>query len=283
MDDLRSTPQGSDELLDLALRQLYEEIEQICLQWPEGAAAQDGDPRAPAADDAPTGEAIARQVQQRLCQLIERQDPLGRRGAVRASAALLEPARYLKAALADELLLTRAWAGREAWPRHLLETALYRSSVAGDRVLDGIERLLSEREPALRPLARQYLSALALGFQGRWRGQPEAAGLPGLRRELYQFAYQRQPEGGDFARRLAPQAYAHTLSHLAPRRQRRVSRWMIGGLIGLLALLALSELLWLWPTWPLRQALLGTFAGTPQGLPDVRQAPPLAPPQELRR
>jgi type VI secretion system protein ImpK len=270
MDPHRTTTPASDELLDLALRQLYEEVELIRQQWPEGGEA-------PASEVA---EAAARQAQQRLCQLIERQDPLGRRGAARTSAALLEPARYLKAALADELLLTRAWAGREAWPRYLLETALYRSSVAGDRVLDGIERLLSEREPALRPLARQYLSALALGFQGRWRGQPEAAGLPGLRRELYQFAYQRQPEGGDFAQRLAPQAYAHTLSHLAPRRQRRLSRWMVGGLLGGLSLLLLSELLWLWPTWSLRQALVGPVAAPLDRSPEQR--PPLARPEVPR-
>ncbi|MFM2065550.1 MAG: hypothetical protein RLZZ584_459 [Pseudomonadota bacterium] len=235
---------GTEDQLDADFRQVYEEIELARRQ-----AAGPLDPQA--------ASQAAAQLHQHLANLIEMQELQDRRSFSRTDAALLEQARYLKVALADEILLHRPWAGREAWSGHLLETALFRTSVAGERVLDQIEDVLRDREPAQRPLARLYLFALALGFQGRWRGQPGVEGLPGLRRELYQFVYQRQPEGAEISRRLAPQAYAHTLSHLAPRRQRTLSRSLVLWLIGLVALLALSELLWLWPTWPLRQALGG--------------------------
>ena len=54
--------------------------------------------------------------------------------------------------------------------------------------------MVQGREPSRRDIARLYLFALALGFQGRYRGQEEHAKLAGLREELFQFAYPRQPE-----------------------------------------------------------------------------------------
>lgn len=234
-----------DDALDAGLRQFYADIEQALQQHPDNA-----DPAA--------AEPAARQVQRQLHNLIELQTLAERRAAGRAGAALATPVRYLKAALADEILLSRPWAGRSSWSQCLLEAELFRTSVAGDKVLADIERLLSEREPAQRPLARLYLFALALGFQGRLRDQPELPQLAGLRQELFQFVYQRPPELEARDRVLSPQAYASTVSHLAPRRQRGISRWTLGGLLALAALLALSELLWLWPTWSLRQAMTGT-------------------------
>ncbi|WP_085316768.1 DotU family type IV/VI secretion system protein [Derxia lacustris] len=235
----------SDEL-DADFRRFYEEV--------DSARRQAGE-----SDDPTAADAAARQLHHHLRNLIELQDMQARRGAGRSASGHAEQLRYLKAALADEILLNRPWAGRAVWPGHLLEAALFQTSVAGDRVLDAIERLLADREPAARPLARLYLFALALGFEGRLRGADGAtATLRGLRGELYQFVYQREPGIGERGQLLAPQAYANTPSHLAPRRQRRVARWAVVWLIGLLGLLTVSELLWLWPTWPLRQAMNGS-------------------------
>lgn len=236
-----------DDALDAGLRQFYEEIELVLQQHPDHGDPADAEP-------------AARQVQRQLQNLIELQTLAERRAAGRAAAALAAPVRYLKAALADEILLSRPWAGRERWSQCLLEAELFRTSVAGDKVLADIERLLSDREPAQRPLARLYLFALALGFQGRLRGQPELPQLAGLRQELFQFVYQRAPELEARDRVLSPQAYAHTVSHLAPTRQRGASRWTLGWLLTLAVLLVLSELLWLWPTWSLRQAMHGAGA-----------------------
>lgn len=235
-------PLDRDDTLDAGLRQFYAEIVQALQHYPD--LAEPG-----------TAEPAARAVQRQLLNLIELQTLAERRAAGRAAHALIAPVRYLKAALADELLLSRPWAGRGAWSQCLLEAELFRTSVAGDTVLTEIERLLTEREPAQRPLARLYLFALALGFQGRLRDQPELSRLAGLRQELYQFVYQRAPELEARDRVLSPQTYTHTASHLAPRRQRSSSRWTLGWLLAVGALLVLSELLWLWPTWSLRMTL----------------------------
>ncbi|NDY91352.1 DotU family type IV/VI secretion system protein [Ideonella livida] len=244
-------PADPEEGLEAGLREFIEELE-LALHQPL-------DPQ-----DASALEQAVRGLHRHLRNLIGVQ-ALGQRRAGpagQAAAQIATQVRYLKAALADEWLLSRDWPGRALWPQHLLEAALFRSSIAGDRVLDDIEQLLADREPALRPLARLYLTALALGFQGRLRGQPDDGRLAGLRQELFQFAWQRPPGLGERDRPLDPQAYASTLSHLAARRRRGLSRWSLVWGASLLALLLCSELLWLWPTWGLRQAL-GELPGGP--------------------
>src|SRR5207237_848441 len=73
----------------------------------------------------------------------------------------------------------------------LRDANLFRASQAGDKVFQDIERILSAREPAQRNLARLYLYALALGFQGRYHGGGSLDHVLELRRELYQFIYQK--------------------------------------------------------------------------------------------
>ena len=156
------------------------------------------------------------------------------------------------------MLLRQDWSGREIWSQHLLEATMFRSSVAGEKVFDDIKHLLRAREPAQRTLAQLYLFTLALGFQGQYRDQNAKDLLAGLRRELFQFVFQRQADLAGRDRVLSPQPYANTLSHIAPKRMAPLSRWKLILLGGVIGLLAISELLWLWPTWQLRQVLNGT-------------------------
>ena len=241
----------TEDQIDAGFRRFYDEVEQA-LRTP-------GNPADPLAV-----EQAAQQLSKRLQNVIELQEMEERRQTGRAVAALAEPVRYLKAALADEVLLQGDWVGRRAWAGHLLETGLFRTSVAGDRVFIDIERVLSEREPAQRPLARLYLFALALGFQGRLRGQQEQSQLQSLRIELFQFVYQRQPAPSERQRPLSPQAYAFTLSHLAPKRQKALSRGVLIWSLVMLGMLLVSELLWLQPTWALRQPSLPDTGNTPE-------------------
>jgi type VI secretion system protein ImpK len=137
----------------------------------------------------------------------------------------------------------------------LLEAQLFRTSNAGEKVFDEVEQILSQREPAQRPIARLYLSALSLGFQGRYRDTPALSKIADYRRELFQFIYQRAPDLQGRDRTLSAGAYASTLSHLAARRLPRLSRGWVLILLVLLGLLAVSELLWLWQSWPVREAV----------------------------
>jgi type VI secretion system protein ImpK len=197
-------------------------------------------------------DALSRQ----LCQLIELQSLEARRVGGKAGIEAEVQGRFLKAALADEVLLSTDWAGRGYWGHVLVEATLFKSSHAGERVFEDLDLLLREREPARRNLGRLYLYLLSLGFQGRYRGQPQDK-IAEYRRELFQFVYQRPADLQGRDRTLSAQAYDSTLSHLAAGRLPRLNRFGLLVLLGMLILLGVSELLWLWVSWPVRTALAG--------------------------
>ena len=202
-------------------------------------------------------QTLAALVSKSLVQLIELQSLESRREGNRFELQSIADARYLKAALADELLLHSTWVGRDCWTNHLIEAALFRTSIAGDKVFEKIEQLLSNREPSQRPMASLYLSALALGFQGKYRGATASERFRGYSAELFQFIYQRPVDLSGRDRVLSERAYASTLSHLAPKKMPTLSRWLVLFLLGMLGLLAVSEMLWLWQSWPVREVLEG--------------------------
>lgn len=235
---------AGDNLLMQQFREFYDQLELACGNAPKFAAHEEI-------------EELVKNLGRQLENFIELQTLEVRRGSNRFAQQSNQQALYLKVALADEILLKREWAGRDVWCQHLLETALFRTSIAGEKVFSDIEQMLREREPSQRSLAQLYLFALALGFEGKYRNHNADSHLVGLRSELFQFAFQRPADLGGRDRVLSTQPYASTLSHILPSRLIRLSRWKVFFIFGLLGLLVISELLWLWPTWPLRQFIQG--------------------------
>jgi type VI secretion system protein ImpK len=207
------------------------------------------------------GRAGAEALSAELCQLIEQQHlEAGRLGA-RDGAGGVDSAlhaRFIKAALADEVLLSTEWAGRVYWRHVLVESRLLNSAHAGQRVFADIDGLLRERDPARRALARLYLNLLALGFEGRYRGSADLAPLAAYRRDLFEFAYQRAPDARARDAVLIEQPYAATLSYGTHQRVPVASRRGAALLLTLLVMLLSSEALWVWQSWPVRQLLAPT-------------------------
>jgi type VI secretion system protein ImpK len=201
------------------------------------------------------GRAAATALSRELCQLIELQSIEGGRLSGKAGVDVQWQARFLKSALADEILLSTDWAGRAHWRHVLVESTLLQSAHAGQQVFADIDQLLRERDPARRSVARLYLHLLALGFQGRYRGSADLAPIADYRRQLFQFAYQRVPDLRAGAAVLSEQPYASTLSSGAGQLLSKPSRRNVMLVLALLGLLGLSELLWVWQSWPVRQAL----------------------------
>lgn len=193
-----------------------------------------------------------------LCQLIELQSLEAGRLAGKGHVDLELRARFLKAALADEIMLRSDWAGRLHWRHVLVEATLFRTAHAGQQVFVDIDQLLTERDPARRPLARLYLYLLALGFQGRYRGGNHLEALAGYRRALFQFAWQRAPGMGGADAVLSEQPYASTLRFDGRARLSRPSRGAVIWVGLMLALLVLSEALWLWQSAPVRSRMEGS-------------------------
>lgn len=235
----------SDEALVRQFRRFYEKLERI---WQS----------APNCSNLEEANKLARQVSRQLENLIEMQTLEFRQIGSRAAQQAAQDSRYMKAALADEILLRQDWPAREVWSQHLVETALFRTSIAGEKIFNDITQLLSTREAALRLQAQLYLFMLALGFQGQFRDQTTHQKLTELRRELFQFAYQRTADMSGHERVLSMQSYAHTLVDASPRRMSPISRWKLIFVAALVGMLAISQLLWLWPTWPLREILISS-------------------------
>jgi len=99
---------------------------------------------------------------------------------------------YAFAALVDETLLFTPWPGQAAWQEKPLESRMYASRQAGERIPLAIHKLLSEKVPGTRDLANVYLLCLVLGFQGRLRGEAGQVQHEKLRLGLFQFAWQHE-------------------------------------------------------------------------------------------
>lgn len=212
------------------------------------------------------GRAGAAALSHELCQLIDLHSLEAERAGGQGGVETRLKARFLKAALADELMLHTEWTGRPHWHHVLVEAMLFQSAHAGQRVFADIEGLLRERDPAQRATARLYLHLLACGFQGRYRGGASLAPIGEFRRELFQFAYQRVPIPGAGEAVLSEQPYASTLASSTTQRLSKPSRRSAMLALSLLVLLVLSEALWLWQSWPVRQMIgAPTAAGVAQG------------------
>lgn len=240
---IQDNAQRAGDADDLASRQFRAFVAVLAQARASAAALGEADSRAGAAA-----------LSQELCQLIDLHSLEAERYGGRSGVDINLHARFLKAALADEVLLNTDWTGRPHWHHVLVEATLFQSAHAGQQVFADIEQLLRDRDPAKRALARLYLHLLACGFQGRYRGGANLTPIAEFRRELFQFAYQRMPALGRDAV-LSEQPYASTLASSTTQRLAKPSRRSALLGLALLALLGLSEALWLWQSWPVRQSL----------------------------
>lgn len=178
---------------------------------------------------APSGLTTA-EVHGRLRSVLDERPPAG-------GGSHVEEVRYALAAMADEVFIHLPWSGSEAWRFNLLEAALFGTHRAGEEVFARIDHLLAHGDRSARhqEAALVYLLMLSLGFEGQYRGEPEARDtIERLRRELYRFlsGHGVQPED---ALALSPEAYAFTLAPAgAVRRLPYLRRWLIalGVLLG---------------------------------------------------
>lgn len=166
-------------------------------------------------------------VWQELVSFLERQALYARRvGGDFASQVYLQ-AQYAMAALADEVFLHDTdWGGRETWKSHLLEAKLFGTHRAGEEIFDRIDAVLESGDRVYVELARIYLMALGLGFEGKYRARPGGdAQLAVIRQRLFTFVTQREPAVLEGRERIFPAAYASTLDQGEERKLPHLRPW----------------------------------------------------------
>ncbi|HET6978777.1 MAG TPA: DotU family type IV/VI secretion system protein [Pyrinomonadaceae bacterium] len=136
-------------------------------------------------------------------------------------------AQYVMAAFADDVFIHLNWEGKRAWTSNLLETALFQSHVAGEMVFDKLDRLLRDRDPADKSLAAVYLSALSLGFRGKYHGLNDHGKLRRYRQELFAFVF-RQPQDLKSDTKIAfPDSYIKNLRVEKRRKLTNPRVWLV--------------------------------------------------------
>jgi type IV/VI secretion system ImpK/VasF family protein len=170
----------------------------------------------------------------------------GRRSEVNGNRLSEVDRGYVLASFADEMFLHMTeWDGRAVWSTMLVESALYGSRIAGERVFDAADQILARQDVAKRDLAMAILMALLLGFRGRYRRHGDAHRVAAYRDQLFEFIFQRpKPTSIDWRAYLG-QPYDHTLG-IGSRRTVPSTRPWIAAIIGVVVLfLILSHAQWL--------------------------------------
>lgn len=202
-----------------------------------------------------SGSTATLPFRQSLINLLERQNIDAAQRGGEYGARLYREAQYLMVGWTDEFFLhILDWEGREIWRNQLLETKLFNSQAAGQRIFENLDILLSQRDPVTLELARLYLIVLALGFQGQYRASDDNERLLDYRQKLFFFITQRDPATlhehlyQDVDKRLFPEAYRSTLVTSRERQKWLPSlyRWYILSTVVGLGLLFSS--IWLWQT-----------------------------------
>ncbi len=185
-------------------QQFHAELVKLQERLRDGNAAFDFD--APA--DVRGAGLSASAAWRRILSILERQEQDAVRQGGDLGLEIYKRAQYAMAALADEIFLNMDWPGRDAWRQNLVEAKLFGTHRAGEELFERIDALLRDRDTGQAEIARVYLSVLALGFQGKYRGRPDAEQeIEVIRRRLYRFVFGRDPRVVRGREAVAPQAY----------------------------------------------------------------------------
>lgn len=244
-------------------QQFYGEVLRLRGRVAEGSWVFQGDTAANEPRESPSG------VWRKLVGLLERQSlDAGREGGD-FGLEVYRRAQYAMAALADEIFINLAWVGRDAWREHLLEAKLFGTHSAGEELFDRIDHLLRDHDSLYRELARIYLMVLALGFQGKYRGRPEADEvIESYRRRLFRFIYTRDPQVVQGGERVMPQAYAATLDEASVTQLPYLKPWIWALVLIIVIWIAGSHLLWrhaVADLEPMVDDIIGTASTIPGG------------------
>lgn len=183
------------------------------------------------------------EIRHRLLALLERQEKAAEQIGGAYAFELYREAQYAMAALADEILLHTPWAGRDLWQDHLLETRLFGTAVAGERLFERMDQVLHAREAGFVELAKIYFLALVLGFEGGCRGRSTQR-LLHYRQQLFAFITSHEGAGAASSAMVLPQAYDHTLVEGEATLLPDPRRWAWVLVLVVLTMLILSTAIW---------------------------------------
>ncbi len=166
-------------------------------------------------------------------------------------------AKYVLAALTDEIFLFQFEQQQELpWLDVLLERKLFGSSIAGQKIFNNIETLVSNHsgDSTYVQLAKIYLIALHMGFSGRFRATGNKAALEDYKRQLTGFIGEDIPAVTNF---FAIQPTRIDVRETNRNRMRALKPWFRIGAVTLVVYLIISSAVWLTSIRVLNRIILG--------------------------
>ena len=173
-------------------------------------------------------------IHQKLLTILERQRAESGKKGGEFGATQYQNIQYLMVGLVDEIFLHVVnWDHKEEWRNNLLETHLFNSYIAGEKVFRQLDQLLTESNPIYADVARIYLIALAIGFQGKYRNLVSDGTLERYRRQLFTFITHHDADNlhdqlyFNPDKKLFPSAYISTVKEPNTQRLPALRIWII--------------------------------------------------------
>jgi type VI secretion system protein ImpK len=188
-------------------------------------------------------------VRQRLVDIFEAQAVSVGKNFADHEVRVFEEAQYLMVAMADEVFLRLSWSGRQEWATKPLEAHIFRTHDAGERFFNRLDDIFERRATASTELLTVYLTALALGFQGKFaalgqKGEPEA-----YRKRLAAYVHRADAVGmAAETRGLCPEAVAHTITEKDRVRLPSIMKGLYALLIVFLGWIVIGQIFWYYRT-----------------------------------
>jgi type VI secretion system protein ImpK len=192
------------------------------------------------------GEMTARDARETLERHLQRQQVAAEREAGQYGVEMFVRAKYAMAALADEHLLRVDSPAKDTWIGELLESAVFKSQRAGEKVFREIDDLQADRRVGTEDLARVYLTILGLGFQGKYREVRDSEmSLEQYRHKLYRIIYGQEPPVSQLdSSKIIPGAYAATLDDADKSELPYLRPWVLALVFIFVVWIAVAHALW---------------------------------------
>lgn len=162
---------------------------------------------------------------------------------------------YALVALTDEIFLNLKWQGRLYWDKNILESRLFNTRKAGEKVFQNLNDFLEQNDTLRTDIAAVYLEVLALGFKGKYRGYEEESPIAVYMSRLYEFVYRETPKIYTPHYNIFSEAYAHTIEDAEAQKLPDPHRWYYYYLMGVVGFLLTSYIMWFDATFDLKKAL----------------------------
>ena len=201
------------------------------------------------------GKSIARGILDRMYGfLLNQYDYVERHGGGFAVKYYRE-VQYIMVALTDEVFLNLDWIGKSEWEDNLLESRIFNTQVAGERLFENIDRFLEVRDAANSDVGVLYIIAIGLGFKGKYKDLNDHGMIQEYRKKLYARVMHDTPYLLEERHLFFPQAYQNTIDQRTSIKMPNLRVWYtaLGGIFAVFLLV--SSVIWFATTAPVGSVL----------------------------